>query len=54
MDRRHEGDRIFEPAHRPHKVGMEKTGGSIDVSHPFKEIEDGNMADYHLLSEETD
>jgi hypothetical protein len=34
--------------------GMEKTGGSIVVSHPFKEVEDGNMADYHLLSEETD
>ncbi len=54
MDRRQEGDRIFEPAHRPDNVGMEKTGGSIDASHPFKEVEDGNMADYHLLSEATD
>ena len=28
-------------------------GGSLTASHPFKEVEDGNMADYHLLSEET-
>jgi hypothetical protein len=33
--------------------GCWKTGDSLAVSHPFREVEDGNMADYHLLSEKT-
>jgi len=43
----------FKMIHGSHIAGMLKTGGSLAVSHPLKEVEDGNMADYHLLSEET-